>query len=198
MVSRSEHGNSHAWQLLFSRWREIPVFSGVVQQRLSSVQLACDNFPYENVVIAAGQHFMELAVQPAETVAALEWAFGGSAAKPLFAVLLGLELCLAALLLALVRPRVVLTATSVTFGVFLLWIGYLIRTDAPVSCGCGTASLFGIANDDLHAAFVRTSVLFVWTLAALVSATIYTRGPRAGAASRTEMEDFRCDPVHPS
>jgi len=138
------------------------------------------------------------AIQPAETVAALEWAFGGSAAKPLFAVLLGLELCLAALLLALVRPRVVLTATSVTFGVFLLWIGYLIRTDAPVSCGCGTASLFGIANDDLHAAFVRTSVLFVWTLAALVSATIYTRGPRAGAASRTEMEDFRCDPVHPS
>ncbi len=138
------------------------------------------------------------AIRPTETITSLEWVFGGSAAQPLFVVLIGLEFCLAALLVSLVRPRLVLSATALTFGAFLVWIGYLIRTDAPVSCGCGTASLFGIVNDDLPAALVRTGVFFVWTLAALVSATIYTRGERTGAASRIEMEAFRCDPVHPS
>lgn len=125
-------------------------------------------------------------IRPAETLIALEWGFDADLSRPFFLILVIVEITLGGALLAGLRSTYTLAALAGLLSIFLGWIGYLIVSDAPVPCGCGTDR----RGDDGHwGSLTRTGLLLAWTGSALCCAVIAERAKSRALGPRMEESE---------
>jgi len=111
---------------------------------------------------------------PRDTLAALAFAFGEGAARPLLYALVAAEIVLASALIAVIKPRLTLALATALFASFLGWIGYLELTDAPVGCGCGLPNNHWLLGDGRGAAAIRAGGLLLLSACGLTSFLVHS------------------------